>query len=113
MTLRLIKYFNFSASYETKGRVIGHNYQLAVTLEYLPEEDEAVVTQKIQRDLIDTIHSRDFGQHVDFLKNKEITDALLLMEFSQIIRKAIAPAKLLELTLKRNDRSAVTMGMDV
>lgn len=109
MSLRLTKFFNFSASYETKGRIIGHNYQLAITMEYLNEEDEVRVTQKIQHELIDKIHSRDFGTHVDFLKNKEITDAVLLEVFLKIIEKAVLPVKVLELSLKRDDRSVVSM----
>ena len=109
MNLRLTKFFNFSASYETKGRIIGHNYVLGVTMDYLTEEDEISVSQKIQHDLIDQIHSKDFGLHVGFLKNKEIVDALLLGSFSEILKKSIFPLKIHTLTLKKDDRTSVSL----
>ncbi len=99
------KKFNFSASYTKADRVIGHNYILSVTTGALSESEEAAVDKKIREVLIKKIDSRDLGLHVDFLKNKDLTDAGLLNAFWGIIQTEIRPVELTALSLECDDHT--------
>ena len=108
-TLRLTKFFQFSASHENNGRIIGHNYTLSVTMDWLSEEDEAAVVKNIEQDLMAKIRSRDLSLHVDFLKGVQVNEANLLREFEAILKKSVTPVKIYQLTLRRDDRTLVAM----
>lgn len=105
MTLTLTKYFSFSASHEKSGRVWGHNYVLGVTVDAPNEEAEADFVAVVERELVSRMASRDLNLHVDFLKGLPIADRTLLPAFWSVLEKAVAPARLRELTLARDQRT--------
>ena len=97
----LTKFFPFSASFSRGKEVHGHNYTLGVTVEHSEKLDEALLEKKVHRSLIEKIHSRDLGLHVEFLRKTEITDLNLLKAFSKILVREIKPARLREVFLER------------
>lgn len=108
----LTKVFHFSASYEKNHKIFASNYRLGVTTSALDESDEADFEKKIQESLIQKIHSRDLGLHVDFLKSVAITETALLQIFSERIKNTIAPLPLFALSLERDDCSKITLSLE-
>ena len=102
MTSFLTKSYEFSASYSEADKVVGHNYVLRATFEACGDGTEETLDKKIQDALIKKIHSSDLGQHVDFLKNKQITDLSLLRSFWPLVAQAALPARLERLSLERD-----------
>lgn len=109
---RLTRLFYFSASFSRGREVHGHNYTLAVTVDFSTKLDEALLDEKIQRSVISKIHSRDLGADVDFLKKTEITDFNLLNIFSKIISREIKPWKLRGLSLDRDARTRLSVAVE-
>jgi len=108
----LTKVFLFSASYEKDHKIFASNYRLDVTTVTLDELGEADFEKKIQESLIQKIHSRDLGLHVDFLKGVTITETALLQIFSERIKKTIAPLPLFGLSLERDNLSKITLSLE-
>ena len=104
MATSVTKTFEFSASYSRADKVIGHNYTMRATFLAAAEADEDGLTEKIQKTLIQKIHSKDLGEHVDFLKGVAIHERALLKSFWPIIVQAAKPVPLKKLSLER-DRS--------
>ena len=102
MTSFLTKSYEFSASYSEVDKVVGHNYVLRATFETSGDDAGEALDKKIQDTLIKKIHSSDLGQHVDFLKNKKITDLTLLKTFWPLVAQAALPARLERLCLERD-----------
>ena len=102
MKILLTKSFSFSSSYEQGSKVLGHNYELEVTVDALDESSEKILEAKVQRLVIDRIHSRDLSLQTDFLpKDVPVTDGLLLETFWRALSPAVGPAVLRRLSLKR------------
>jgi 6-pyruvoyl-tetrahydropterin synthase len=110
MQVHLTKRFFFSASYSRAARVHAHNYTLGVTVT-LPDEDydESFLEARVRETLVDKVHSRDLGLHVDFLKGCSITELSLVTVFWGIVKKAVAPAELVSLTLEKDKTSQWTL----
>jgi hypothetical protein len=106
-TLTLV--FEFSASYSQGDRVTGHNYILSATFDALEEPAEPAIRAAVEKELIQKIHSRDLGQHVDFLKGKALTDLSLLRTFWPRVSQACSPARLVRLCLERDRRTRWTL----
>ena len=100
MFASVTKTFEFSASYSKADKVIGHNYTLRATFLAASEADERGLVPKIQDALIQKIHSKDLGEHVDFLKDVVISDVALLRSFWPIIANATKPVLLKKLSLE-------------
>ncbi len=111
MRVSFAKTFHFSASHEKNGKVYGHNYALTITTDSMTDAQETVFENTIKERFIDQIHTKDLGLHVDFLRSIDISDEKLLKIFFQIIEKLICPAKLCSLSLKRDDRTEVTLAL--
>lgn len=105
MRSQLTKYFPFSASFALAGKVYGHNYVLGITLPALSLPEEAAFEARVRQALIGKLESRDLGLHVDFLKGVEPTDANLLEVFNRILKQALAPLTVNELSLERDKRT--------
>ncbi len=105
----LTKLFYFSASFSRGNDVHGHNYTLGVTFECSRLFDEDAVEEKIQKNLIQKMHSRDLGRDVDFLKKTEINDENLVKVFSGIIARHTRPLRLREIYLERDRRTRCTL----
>ncbi len=98
----LTRSFLFSASHEKGPKIIGHNYELEVTVDALDEAGEEVLDATVHKLLIDRIHSRDLSLHADFLlKGAPVTDTALLEAFWRLLQPELAPAILQRLSLKR------------
>ncbi len=106
------KVFDFSASYESGGKILASNYRLAVTTRFLDEGGEARFEKKILESLIQKIHSRDLSLHVDFLKGEALTESRLIEIFWKRIEQAIAPEPLLELSLQRDNQNKFTLSLE-
>ena len=87
----LTKLFYFSSSFARGREIHGHNFILSVTVEFTSKTNESRIEEKIQRSVIQPIHSRDLGLDVDFLKNTPITELNLLKVFTRIIKNEIKP----------------------
>jgi len=89
---------------------LGYNYTLGVTTDFVDEETERLMTEKIENVLIKKMESRDLGLHVDFLKDVEINDLNLLKAFAKILDEEIAPKKILSLSISRDGKTLTTLG---
>ncbi len=108
--LKFTKTFRFSASFARDGKVWGHNYVLGVSIDAPSSlEAEARFEEAVAASLIRKLESRDLGMDVDFLEGMEISDTHLLVRFSEILRKAVAPLVLRGLTLERDSRSVTSL----
>ena len=105
MTLTFTKYFYFSAAHERAGRVYGHNYVLGVTVEGTGEEERLFPAEKIEREFIGKLESRDLGLDVDFLKGATLTEGGLLRRFWPILQRMAAPHCLRSLSLQSDRRT--------
>ena len=112
MKITLTKYFRFSASFSKNNKIFGYNYILGITTDIIAEEEEALLEQKINKNLIKKIDSRDLGTDVDFLKGARLHDENLLSIFWPIIKKEIHPLPLRALSLQRDDRTCVTLSSE-
>ena len=100
------KKFHFSASYEKNGKFYGHNYALTLAIDGIPsEEEEFRLVETVERALIRKVHSHDFGLHVDFLKNVEITPENLLNAFWNKLEPLVRPYRLESISLARDERT--------
>ncbi len=106
---KLTKRFPFSASYASNGKVYGHNYVLEATFDYVDPAAEARIEKQIKDSLISKMESKDLGLHVDFLKGVTIREDLLLETFFRIAAAAIAPARILSLSLERDAKTKFTL----
>ena len=106
MQATFTKSFEFSASYSKDGKVFGHNYILRATFQAASAADERGLSEKIDQVLIQKMHSRDFGLHVDFLKTTPADDLSRLKVFWEIIQKAAEPVRLESLCLERDRRTS-------
>ena len=109
MDVQLTKYFSFSASRESGGRVFGHNFILGVTVDAAGEDAERRLVHSVETGLIRTLESRDLGLDVELLKGGPTSDAELLSAFRPVLEKAAAPQKLRRLTLERDKRTITTL----
>lgn len=107
-----LKKFQFSASYNIKDRVIGHNYILGVWTEGLDEAQEKMLERVVQQTLLQKIDSRDLGLDVDFIKNTPITDINLLHAFWKLLEPEIRPILIRSLFLEKDNRSQVSLTQD-
>ena len=89
---------------------MGYNYTLGVTTDFVDEEAERRMAEKIEKGLIKKLESRDLDVHVDFLKDVEINDLNLLKAFWKIMKKEIAPNKILSLSISRDGKTLTTLG---
>lgn len=105
MTATLTKYFSFSASYSKGQKVTGHNYVLGVTTGELHEHEETFLERGVREALIQKVHSRDFGDHVEFLKGTDFSDHALLKAFWPVIQEAVKPIRLEALSLERDGKT--------
>ena len=102
MKATFTKFFNFSACYATKSKVLGHNYRLGITVSVPDEEGEQRFQKKIESALIKKLESRDLGTDVDFLKGETITDLNLLKIFWAILQDEVRPLSLYSLSLEKD-----------
>jgi 6-pyruvoyl-tetrahydropterin synthase len=109
MKFEFAKSFYFSASFSREGKVFGHNYALTVSMDCPDEKRRFLIENKIQESLIQKIHSRDLGLHVDFLKGVELTEENLLKIFWSLIEKNIHPVILRSLSLEKDSRTKLTL----
>ncbi|HTL71073.1 MAG TPA: hypothetical protein VL404_07265 [Candidatus Eisenbacteria bacterium] len=110
MDAAFTKYFPFSASRESGGRVFGHNFVLGVTVDAPAEgEPERRFVSAVETGLISRLDSRDLGLDVDFLKGLPTADGPLLCAFWPIVEKAAAPLRLRALSLERDKRTLSTL----
>ena len=109
MIVTLTKTFQFSASHGHNGKVLGHNYTLKATFRAPDAKVEEGLAEKVERSLIQKVHSRDLGEHVDFLKNVALSDPVLLRAFWDVLEPATRPAALRSLTLERDRRTQWTL----
>lgn len=112
MKSTLTKSFEFSASYSDGSKVFGHNYVLRATFVASDFSEEAGLAEKIDSALIQKIHSRDFGLHVDFLKNTPPNDPARLKVFWEKITQAVQPLRLHSLCLERDRKTRWTLNAD-
>ena len=70
---------------------------------------EAGLVEKIESSLIQKLHSRDLGEHVDFLKGVPLNDPALLKAFWAVLEPAVLPAVLRSLSLERDRRTRWTL----
>ena len=112
MTATFTKIFEFSASHSAGARVIGRNYALEATFAAPDVETERGLEERIDRALIQKLHSRDLGQHVDFLKGRPLDDLSLLQSFWPVVAQAARPAELQVLALRRDRRTQWTLRAD-
>ena len=108
----LTKLFYFSSSFARGRKIHGHNFTLSVTVELSPKTDEPLLTERIQRAVIDPCHSRDLSTDVPFLKDLPITEHSLLEVFSRIIQKEIRPEKLVRLEIERDKTTVFSLSGD-
>ena len=109
MRFRFTKHFPFSASYESSGKIYGHNYILGVTVSAALDRSAEEAFERDVRDvLVSRLESRDLGLHVDFLKGIAITDENLLRVFASILKNRL-PWPLESLTLERDRRTIATL----
>ena len=101
----LTKYFPFSASFSRGTKIHGHNYLLGVTVPYLGRSEEKTLEEKIHSAVITKVHSKDLGLHTDFFKDSPITEENMLKVFWKIIEREIAPVRLKELSLERDQKT--------
>ena len=109
MKTTLTKYFRFSASYQDRHKITGHNYILGVTTQALSRDEELTLQAKVEEALIKKLDSKDFGLDVDFLKGVEISDQRLLEIFWGILEKTLLPKPLEVLSLQRNEATLVSL----
>ena len=107
--MTLTKSYVFSASHSAGARVIAHNYRLEAVFDGVTESEEPAMDKKIQDGLIQKIHSRDLGQHVDFLKGKALGETSLLEVFWPLVAQLARPAALKSLSLERDARTRWTL----
>ena len=109
MTATFTKIFEFSASHSRGAKVTGHNYTLEATFAAADASAERGLEEKIDKALIQKVHSRDLGQHVDFLKGRPLDDLSLLNSFWTVVAEATRPAELRALSLRRDRRTRWTL----
>ena len=109
MDVTLTKTFQFSASFADGNRVEGHNYTLKATFHAADERAEEGLDEKIEKSLIQKLHSRDLGEHVDFLKGVPLNDPSLLKVFWSVLAPAVHPVVLYSLSLERDRKTAWTL----
>ena len=109
MTATFTKVFEFSASHSAGAKVIGRNYALEATFAAPDADTERGLEEKIDRALIQKLHSRDLGQHVDLLKGRPLDELSLLQSFWTVVVEASRPAKLQTLALRRDRRTQWTL----
>ena len=109
MTVTFTKTFQFSASYAQYGKVLGHNYTLRATFRANDEKAEEGLTEKVESSLIQKLHSKDLGEHVDFLKGVALNDPAMLKAFWAVLEPAVRPAVLHSLSLERDRRTQWTI----
>ena len=105
MIVTLTKTFQFSASFAEGNKVLGRNYTLRVTFRAPDGRLEEELAEKVERSLIQKLHSRDLGEDVDFLKGTELNDPVLLKKFWAVLEPAVRPAVLSSLSLERDRRT--------
>ena len=109
MSATVTKTFEFSASHAEGDKVVGHNYILKCVYLAADASAEEGLTEKIQRDVIQKLHSRDLGQSVDFLKNVPLNDLAILRTLWRVITEATRPAQLHSLCLIRDRQTEWTL----
>lgn len=109
MRTELTKTFAFSACHTHSGRVLGRNYLLGITLEWLPEEREKAMSEIVHREIISKVHTRDLGEDVYFLKKSVIDDASILQAFWQRLSGPLSDFRVRRLTLQRDPETSTTL----
>ena len=109
MTATVTKTFEFSASHSHGGKVIGHNYILRCTFPATDASAEKGLSEKIEKVLIQKIHSCDLSESVDFLKNVPPNELSLLKVFWTLIAQALPHAPLEALSLQRDRQTQWTL----
>lgn len=100
--------YAFSCSHESLDGIFGHNYLLDVVYE-LPDPVLARAAEaRIQKDLIDHIHSRDLSaDRTLFGAGNLLDDTLIARTLARKTQELAAPVKLVSVTLRRNDKEAI------
>jgi hypothetical protein len=109
MNFSLTKSFEFSASYASGNRIVAHNYRLEATFQNVSELSGSELELKIQKSLIQKMHSRDLGQDVDFLRGVCLSDSSLLEAFWSRIIEIATPAVLTALSLQPDSHTRWTL----
>lgn len=89
--------------------MIAHNYRLEAVFDGVAPAGEPALDARIQKELIQKIHSRDLGEDVDFLRGKALSDTVLLEIFWPLVAGLAHPACLAALTLESDARTRWTM----
>lgn len=98
----LTKSFRFSASSTLRGRALGKNYILEITLDVLDPEKEIDFENKVREHLIGPIHSTDLG---------ETTDQQLLQDLWMKAERAALGCRLSAMTLIRDETARTTFAL--
>lgn len=105
--------FPFSACFDdADGGLAAHNYTLRLLTEPLPRPDEKRLRERVEKELIGRVASRDLGRDVDFLRGKKLTESLVLSEFRAAVETLIAPRPMLRLALERGDGTCLSWAPD-
>ena len=113
MTTRVTKTFEFSASHTEGSKIVGHNYTLRTTFIAPDARLESGLQEKIERSLIQKVHSMDLGEHVDFLKGVAPNGPELLKAFWAALEPVVRPSVLCSLSLEQDRRTLWTISSSV
>lgn len=98
----------FSCSHEAADGIYGHNYRLEVRYELRDDAAAREAEARIQKHLIDRIHSRDLcADRALFDGRTVLDDRLIARVLAGRAAELAAPIKLESAVLYRNDKDAI------
>jgi hypothetical protein len=112
MHAELTKTFAFSACHTDSGKILGRNYLFSITVEWLSADHENTLSAIVHREILSQVHTRDLGEHVEFLKNRPLDDASILEAFWKRLTKPLAKFRVKRLTLQRDSETSTALWLE-
>lgn len=100
--------YPFSCSHEADYGVFGHNYLLEVLYELSDSAQGRAAEERIQKGLIDRIHSRDLSADRALFDGRTVLDdRIIARTLARKAQQLAAPVKLVSAALRRTDQEAI------
>lgn len=103
-----LRAYVFSSSHDAAEGTYGHNYRLELKYHLSDDAAARAAETRIQKELIDRLHSRDLSGDRDLFGDRAtLDDRTIARAIARKARELAAPIQLISVALRRTDMEAI------